>query len=76
MIQLVTDPGFWAALFAVTLIQVALGADNLRACETENIVALCDVDWRMAAVTFQRYPEAKRYRDYRRRTRAVIPYLL
>jgi predicted tellurium resistance membrane protein TerC len=29
MIQLLTDPGFWAALFAVTLIQVALGADNL-----------------------------------------------
>ncbi|NNM03741.1 MAG: TerC family protein, partial [Gemmatimonadetes bacterium] len=29
MIDLLTDPGFWAALFSVTLIQVALGADNL-----------------------------------------------
>jgi len=29
MIQLLTDLGFWAALFSVTLIQVALGADNL-----------------------------------------------
>jgi len=29
MLQLFTDPGFWAALFSVTLIQVALGADNL-----------------------------------------------
>jgi len=29
MIQLLTDPAFWAALFSVTLIQVALGADNL-----------------------------------------------
>jgi predicted tellurium resistance membrane protein TerC len=29
MIHLFTDPGFWAALFAVTIIQVALGADNL-----------------------------------------------
>ncbi len=44
----------------------AMGADNLRACDAENIVALCDVDWEMASVTFQRYPKAKRYKDYRR----------
>ena len=29
MIELFADPGFWAALFSVTLVQVALGADNL-----------------------------------------------
>ena len=29
MLHLFTDPGFWAALFSVTLIQIALGADNL-----------------------------------------------
>ena len=29
MLELLTDPAFWAALFSVTLIQVALGADNL-----------------------------------------------
>ena len=29
MLQLFIDPAFWAALFSVTLIQVALGADNL-----------------------------------------------
>jgi predicted tellurium resistance membrane protein TerC len=29
MLQLLTDPAFWAALFSVTLIQIALGADNL-----------------------------------------------
>ena len=29
MIELISDPAFWAALFSVTLIQVALGADNL-----------------------------------------------
>jgi predicted tellurium resistance membrane protein TerC len=27
--QLLVDPAFWAALFSVTLIQIALGADNL-----------------------------------------------
>ena len=29
MLELLIDPAFWAALFSVTLIQVALGADNL-----------------------------------------------
>jgi predicted tellurium resistance membrane protein TerC len=29
MLDLLLDPGFWAALFSVTLVQVALGADNL-----------------------------------------------
>ena len=44
----------------------AMGCDNLRACDAENIVALCDVDWDMASVTFKKYPKAKRYKDYRR----------
>ena len=29
MIDLLLDPGFWLALFSVTLVQIALGADNL-----------------------------------------------
>ena len=29
MADLLLDPGFWAALFSVTLVQIALGADNL-----------------------------------------------
>ncbi len=29
MLNLLLDPGFWLALFSVTLVQVALGADNL-----------------------------------------------
>ena len=33
--------------------------------EQQNIVALCDVDWKYAARTFKRYPQAARYRDYR-----------
>ena len=33
---------------------------------TENIVALCDVDWRNATNSvFELYPSAKRYKDYR-----------
>ncbi|MCX7012967.1 MAG: Gfo/Idh/MocA family oxidoreductase [Candidatus Sumerlaeota bacterium] len=42
-----------------------MGAGNLKNLETENIVALCDVDYKYAAKVFQRYPKAKTYRDYR-----------
>lgn len=43
------------------------GASNLAAAApTENIVALCDVDDRRAAETFKRYPNASRYRDFRK----------
>lgn len=34
--------------------------------ETENIVALCDVDWKYAKGTFDKYPQAKKYWDYRK----------
>ncbi|MGL5563071.1 MAG: Gfo/Idh/MocA family protein [Tannerellaceae bacterium] len=43
-----------------------MGAANLRNMETENIVALCDIDWKYAKNTFDRYPDAKRYWDYRK----------
>jgi predicted dehydrogenase len=42
-----------------------MGASNLRALETEAIVALCDVDLDYAAKTILRYPSAKVYTDYR-----------
>ena len=43
-----------------------MGASNLRNLEEENIVALCDVDWKYAGKTFDRYPNAKRYKDWRK----------
>jgi predicted dehydrogenase len=42
-----------------------MGAANLKACEGESIVALCDVDSAYAAKTIARYPKAKLYKDYR-----------
>jgi predicted dehydrogenase len=42
-----------------------MGGGNLRQCEKENIVALCDVDSDYASRTFRRYPKAKIYSDYR-----------
>jgi len=42
-----------------------MGKSNLSQLETENIVALCDVDHAYAAETFKKYPQAKVYTDYR-----------
>jgi predicted dehydrogenase len=42
-----------------------MGAGDIRCVESENVVALCDVDWERAAETFKRYPDARRYRDFR-----------
>ena len=42
-----------------------MGAHNLKQCADENIVALCDVDQAYAAKTFQTYPNAKVYGDFR-----------
>jgi hypothetical protein len=42
-----------------------MGAANLKNCEGENIVALCDVDSAYAAKTIALYPKAKLYKDYR-----------
>jgi len=39
--------------------------NDLRGCETENIVALADVDWARAEAGFQRYDKAAKYKDYR-----------
>jgi predicted dehydrogenase len=43
-----------------------MGQNNIRACETENIVALCDVDWAYADSVFKRYPNARTWKDYRK----------
>ena len=41
------------------------GSADLRAMETQNIIALADVDWKYADPVFQRYPDAKKYNDFR-----------
>ncbi len=41
------------------------GASDLEQVSSENIVALCDVDENHAAHTFNKYPDAKRYKDFR-----------
>jgi len=41
------------------------GASDLDQVSSENIVALCDVDSDRAANTFKKFPNAKRYKDFR-----------
>lgn len=41
------------------------GGHDIDQFKSQNIVALCDVDWQHAAGTFGRYPNAKKYKDFR-----------
>src|SRR4051812_36022935 len=41
------------------------GGWDIEAVNSENIVALCDVDWDYAAPKFKKYPNAKPYKDFR-----------
>ncbi len=41
------------------------GAANLNGVQSQNIVALCDVDSKLLAAAGARFPKAKTYRDFR-----------
>ena len=41
------------------------GASDIDCVASQNIVALCDVDWKKASHTFNKYPKAKQYKDFR-----------
>jgi hypothetical protein len=43
-----------------------MGFSNLKAMESENIVGLCDVDWGYSAKVFEHFPNAQKYKDFRK----------
>ncbi len=43
-----------------------MGRRYLQGCESERIVALCDVDHDFAAKVFRKYPQATTYKDWRK----------
>ncbi|NJN27698.1 MAG: Gfo/Idh/MocA family oxidoreductase [Cyclobacteriaceae bacterium] len=43
-----------------------MGKANLDNITGQNIVALCDVDWKYSQRTFDAYPKAKKYWDWRK----------
>jgi len=42
-----------------------MGSSNINQCSSENFVALCDVDDGYAGKVFDRFPHAKKYKDFR-----------
>ena len=42
------------------------GGGVLREMRSENIIGLCDVDWKYADRIFKEYPNAEKFNDYRR----------
>lgn len=61
-------PGRTAPSEKLNIAGVGVGGQrawDLENVSSENIVALCDVDQARAAETFNRYPKAKKYRDFR-----------
>jgi hypothetical protein len=62
--------GFKSVLEKLNIAGIGIGgrgADDLATAATsENIVALCDVNDEYAAHTFNLYPKAKRYKDFRK----------
>lgn len=42
------------------------GHPNLVGMKTENIIGLCDIDWKYAKNCFEEFPDAKRYWDWRK----------
>ncbi len=43
-----------------------MGGRNIDNVNSENIVALCDVDWKYSKGLFDKYPKAKKYYDWRK----------
>lgn len=41
------------------------GYSDIQSVASQNIVALCDVDWRVGARAFKAWPQAKKYKDFR-----------
>ncbi|MGE5608744.1 MAG: Gfo/Idh/MocA family protein [Bacillota bacterium] len=42
------------------------GSSDIGQMRSENIVALCDVDWQVAQGMFKAFPKAKPFKDYRK----------
>ena len=42
------------------------GLVDIMGCKDENIVAVCDVDWERGGEAAYRFPEAKKYTDFRK----------
>ena len=61
--------GYKSVLDRLNLAAIGVGTRGpqiLREARTENVVALCDVNDAMAAAAYKAWPDAKRYKDFRK----------
>ena len=61
-------PGYQAPSDTLNIAAIGaggMGGNNLQAVTSQNVVALCDVDWERAKESFDQFPQARRYRDFR-----------
>jgi len=66
--HVIGGPGYRAPSDTLNIACIGVGGmgwGDVNGVSTENIYALCDVDWGMAARAFAAFPEAKRYKDFR-----------
>jgi predicted dehydrogenase len=42
------------------------GAADINGVADQNLVALCDIDWKHSGPTLEKFPSAKRYHDFRK----------
>jgi hypothetical protein len=66
--HVVSGLGHKAPSDKMNIVGVGIGGKghvNLKGMATENIIGLCDVDWKYADVCFRDFPGAKRYWDWR-----------
>jgi len=65
----VSGLGYKAPSDKLNIVGIGIGGKghpNLVGMNTENIVGLCDVDWKYAENCFKEFPKAKRYWDWRK----------
>ncbi len=65
----VSGLGYKAPSDKLNIVGVGVGGKghpNLVGMNTENIIGLCDVDWKYAQKCFDEFPKAKRYYDWRK----------
>ncbi|WP_165024109.1 Gfo/Idh/MocA family protein [Dysgonomonas sp. ZJ279] len=66
--KVISGLGYKAPSDKLNIVGIGIGGKghpNLVGMNTENIIGLCDVDWKYAANCFNDFPKAKRYKDWR-----------
>ncbi len=67
--HVVSGLGYKAPSDKLNIVGVGIGGKghvNIRGMNTENIIGLCDVDWKYGDLCFKDFPKAKKFWDWRK----------